>query len=297
MLVMAVLSDIHSNYVALEKCLEHAVRAGADTFVFLGDYAGDFAYPRKTMDLLYALKEKYRCFFIKGNKENYWINYEKEPRGWREYDSTTGILYYTYQNLRQRDMQFFKSLSIKGELTFDGLPPLTICHGSPRKVNEKLLPDDENTFSIIEDDPNDYILCGHTHVQGEIMTHKGKMVLNAGSVGISLQSDGKAQFMILRGVQGAWSHEFVSLEYDRETVIADLHSSGLYKKAPYWCRVSEKCIKTGEISHGTVLERAMELCRERSGECRWPDIPEECWAQAVKEMENGVFPADAAGVI
>ena len=64
MLVMAVLSDIHSNYVALEKCLEHAVRAGADTFVFLGDYAGDFAYPRKTMDLLYALKEKYRCFFV-----------------------------------------------------------------------------------------------------------------------------------------------------------------------------------------------------------------------------------------
>ena len=287
MLVMAVLSDIHCNYVALKKCLEHAVRAGADTFVFLGDYVGDLACPQKTMDILYELKEKYRCFFIKGNREDYCLNYEKKPECWKEYDSTTGILYYTYHNLRQRDMQFFKSLSYKGELTFEGLPSLTICHGSPRKANEKLLPDDENMFSIIENDPNDYILCGHTHVQGEIMTRNGKTVLNAGSVGVPLQSDGKTQFMILRGSQGAWSHEFVSLEYDIEAVIADLHSYGLYKKAPYWCKVSEKCLRTGEIEHGAVLGRAMELCKEKSGECRWPDIPEECWAQAVKEMKIG----------
>lgn len=283
MLVIAVLSDIHSNYVSLEKCLDYAINAGADSFLFLGDYAGEFAYPQKTMDILYSLKDKYRCFFVKGNKEDYWINYEKKPEGWKEYDSTTGSLYYTYQNLRQRDLQFFKSLSLKEELAFDGLPSLTVCHGSPRKVNEKLLPDAENTFSIMDNDPNDYILCGHTHVQGQI-EHNGKTVLNAGSVGMPLQSNGKAQFMILRGSQGVWSHQFVSLEYDIDTVIAELYSSGLYKKAPYWCKVSENCLRTGEISHGTVLKRVMELCRDKFGECRWPDIPEECWAQAVKEM-------------
>lgn len=286
MLVIAVLSDIHSNYVSLQKCLDYAINAGADTFIFLGDYVSDFAYPQKTMDLLYALKEKYRCFFVKGNRDDYMINYEKEPKGWKEYDSTTGSLYYTYQNLRQRDLQFFKSLSPKEELEFDGLPSLTVCHGSPRKVNEKLLPDAESTFSIMDNDPNDYILCGHTHVQGQI-EHNGKMVLNAGSAGVPLRSHGKAQFMILRGSQGTWSHEFVSLEYDIEAAIADLYSSGLHKKAPYWCKVLEKSVRTGEIEHGAVMERAMELCKEKFGECRWPDIPEECWAQAVKEMELG----------
>lgn len=284
MLTIAVLSDIHSNYVSLQKCLEHAINAGADTFIFLGDYASDFAYPQKTMDILYALKEKYRCFFLKGNRDDYMINYEKEQKGWKEYDSTTGALYYTYWNLRQRDLQFFKSLSPKEELEFDGLPSLTVCHGSPRKVNEKLLPNAENTFSVMDNDPNDYILCGHTHIQGKI-EHNGKMVLNAGSVGVPMQSHGKAQFMILRGSQGTWSHEFVSLEYDIEAAIADLYSSGLYKKAPYWCKVLEKSVRTGEIEHGAVLERAMELCKEKFGECRRPDIPEECWAQAVKEMK------------
>ena len=106
----------------------------------------------------------YRCFFIKGNKEDYWINYEKEPKGWKEFDSTTGSLYYTYQNLEEKDLQFFKSLPLQEALALEGLMPVTISHGSPRKANEKLLPDRENTFLIMENNASDYILCGHTHI-------------------------------------------------------------------------------------------------------------------------------------
>ena len=282
MLNVAVLSDIHGNYAAFQKCLDYAENIGIDTFIFLGDYLGELAYPQKTMDILYSVKEKYKCFFIKGNKEDYWINYEKEPKGWNEYDSTTGCLYYTYHNLKPKDLQFFKSLSFKEELEFDGLLPITICHGSPRKVNEKLLPDNENTFQIMENNSSDYILCGHTHIQNKI-EHNGKIVLNAGSVGFSMNSNGKTQFMILKGMQDMWDYEFISLKYDIETVIADLHSSGLSKKAPYWCKVSENLLRTGEVSHGTVLVRAMELCKDKYGECNWPNVPEECWEQAVKE--------------
>lgn len=280
---IAVLSDIHGNYVALQKCLVYAVNAGADAFIFLGDYLGELAYPQRTMDLLYELKEKYSCFFIKGNKEDYWINYEKGPKEWKEFDSTTGSLYYTYQNLREKDLQFFKALSFRRELAFDGLPPMTICHGSPRKVNEKMLPDNENTFLMMEENSSDYILCGHTHIQGKI-ERNGKIVLNAGAVGVSLHSNGRAQFMILKGRQDKWDYEFVSLEYNVEDVIADLHLSGLSKKAPCWCSVSENLLRTGEISHGAVLARAMALCKEQYGECSWPNVPEACWEQAVEEM-------------
>ncbi len=280
---IAVLSDIHGNYAALQKCLDYAINIGIDTFIFLGDYLGELAYPQKTMEILYAVKEKYRCFFIKGNKEDYWINYEKEPKGWKEFDSTTGSLYYTYQNLEEKDLQFFKSLPLQEALALEGLMPVTICHGSPRKANEKLLPDRENTFLIMENNASDYILCGHTHIQGKI-EHKGKVVFNAGSVGVSLHSNGKAQFMILKGMQDRWDCAFVSLEYDIENVIADLHSSGLRKKAPCWCKVSEHLLRTGEISHGTVLARAMALCKDKFGECSWPNIPEGCWEQAVKEL-------------
>lgn len=281
---IAVLSDIHGNYVALQECINYAINNKIDTFIFLGDYVGELAYPQKTMEILYSLSEKYKCYFVKGNKEDYWIDYKnKGETGWIENDSTTGSLYYTYRNLTQKDFAFFESLPIKMELEFEDLKPITICHGSPLKVNEKLLPENENTFSIMERNVNNYILCGHTHIQGTIV-HNGKVVLNAGAVGVSLHGNGRAQFMILHGTSENWDYEFVSLTYDIEKVVEDLHTSGLYKKSPYWCKVSENLLKTGETSHGTVLARAMAICKQKYGECTWPNVPEECWEQAVKEM-------------
>lgn len=281
---IAVLSDIHGNYIALRKCIDYALKKEVDTFIFLGDYVGELAYPQKTMEILFELKENYNCHFIRGNKEDYWINYEKNGEmGWNEFDSTTGALYYTYHNLQPKDLDFFRSLLHSDELTFDGLPPITICHGSPQKINEKLLPNDEKTVAIMEKNNTSYILCGHTHIQGKI-EHEGKILLNAGAVGVSLHGNGNAQFLILQGAQDAWEYEFVSLEYDVETVIKDLHSSGLSEKAPAWCKVSGNLLRTGEISHGTVLAKAMAICWEKYGECNWPNIPEECWDLAVNEL-------------
>ena len=153
------------------------------------------------------------------------------------------------------------------------------------QANEKLLPDKQKTYEIMERDNNTIILCGHTHLQG-LIEHDGKMVLNPGAVGVSLHSDGKSQFMILTGTEGTWEHEFISLDYDVEQVIADLKTSGLSVQAPSWCKVSEHLLRTGEISHGTVLAKAMALCKEELGECIWPIIPEKYWEKAVEEMLN-----------
>ena len=281
---IAVLSDIHSNYVALQECINYAINNKIDTFIFLGDYVGELAYPQKTMEILYSLSEKYKCYFVKGNKEDYWSDYKKKGEiGWIENDATTGSLYYAYHNLSQKDFVFFESLPIKMELEFENLKPITICHGSPLKVNEKLLPEDENTFSIMERNENNYILCGHTHIQGAIV-YNGKVVLNAGAVGFPLYGNGKTQFMILHGTSEKWDYEFINLSYDIEKVVEDLHTSGLYEKSPYWCKVSENLLRTGETSHVEVLTKAMAICKQKYGECIWPNVPEECWEQAVREM-------------
>lgn len=281
---IAVLADIHSNYGAFKKCIDYILSRNITTFIFLGDYVGELAYPQRTMELLYTLKDKYNCFFIKGNKENYWINYKKNgEQGWKDNDSTTGSLLYTYNNLTKRDISFFECLTDTQEILTEDMPALTICHGSPQKVNKKMLPGDENTFSVMESDKNSIILCGHTHMQAEIK--RGiKRVLNPGSIGVPLHSDGKAQFLILHGENGSWNHDFISLEYDIEKEIAALYESGLNISAPYWCRITENLLRKGNISHGTVLARAMSLCSSETGECNWPDIPEKYWKQAVSEM-------------
>ncbi len=109
-------------------------------------------------------------------------------------------------------------------------------------------------------------------------------MLNPGSVGTPIGSGGKTQFLILHGDNGVWQEEFVSLEYDVDKAIRDMQEAGLYSYAPYWSKVTEHMLKGGHISHGTVLARAMEFCRDAYGECHWPQIPEECWQQAVEEL-------------
>ena len=103
----AVLSDIHGNAAALQTCLRYCIDQGVHRFWFLGDYLGELAYPQKTMALLYALQKRYDCCFIRGNKEDYWFG---DMTSWKEYDSTTGALYYTYHQMTEEDFRFFKSM-------------------------------------------------------------------------------------------------------------------------------------------------------------------------------------------
>ncbi len=65
---IAVFSDIHGNYEAFKQCVDLVLGRGIRTFIFLGDYSGEFPYPQKTMGLLYALKEAYTCFFVRGTR-------------------------------------------------------------------------------------------------------------------------------------------------------------------------------------------------------------------------------------
>ncbi|MDP4090301.1 MAG: metallophosphoesterase [Bacillota bacterium] len=281
---IAVLADIHGNYIALECCLEYVLSRNISTFFFLGDYIGELAYPDRTMQMLYYMNDRDECYFIKGNKEDYWLKYRADgEKGWKDKNSASGSLLYAYNALTSRDLDFFAHLQPVQEITVGEMPPVTICHGSPNKINEKMLPDNDRTMEIMNSVKTSTILCGHTHVQSKIV-HSGKCVLNPGAVGMPLFSEGKTQFLILHGNDGTWSEEFISLQYDVDRVIRDMHEVKFDEHAPYWSLITENILRGGNTSHGKILSRAMELCRKETGDCVWPDIPEKCWAQAVNEL-------------
>lgn len=292
---IAVIADIHSNYIALEQCVKYAAKRGIRTFLFLGDYIGEMAYPERTMTLLAKYRKKYDCRFIRGNKEKYWLDYRNNgEKGWPEYNSTTGALYYAYHCLSEKDLAFFESLPITDTYTFPGLPRITVCHGSPRNEREHLILDEQASKEILEQSETDYILCAHTHVQGKFTLpandrHRERVVLNPGSVGLPLGSKSSAQFLILHGEEGCWKEEFIQIDYDVEIVIRQLETSGLAARAPYWCQITSNLLRYKEkcsYGHADVLERAMELCYQETGACIWPDIPERFWVAAMK-----AFPA------
>ncbi len=281
---IAVLSDVHGNYIALERCIEYASSRNISTFFFLGDYIGELAYPQRTMKILYDINKRYNCYFIKGNKEDYWLKYRLcGENGWKDRNSASGSLLYAYKSLTSKDLDFFAQLQPVREITISDMPSITICHGSPNKINEKMLPDDDRTIKVINSVKTSIILCGHSHIQRKIV-HNEKCVLNPGAVGVPLFSKGKTQFLILHGNSGMWSEEFISLAYAVDRVIKDMHEVMLDEHAPHWSMITENILRGGNISHGRILSRAMELCREETGDCVWPDIPERYWAKAVSEL-------------
>ena len=283
---IAVFSDIHGSHIALKTCLDYALERGADTFILLGDYLGELAYPKKTIKMLYDLKAKYPCYFVRGNKEDYWQRYEAcGETGWKEVDSTTGALYYVYYELTKEDKEFFRAMPLSQRVCpKENMPEFIICHGSPNSTTDQLLMGSELAYKTLEELCEvSLIICGHTHRQGKI-EKDGKAILNPGAIGTPLESNGKTQFLLLHEVEGTWQEEFVSLDYDRDTVVEELKTSGLYKKAPYWCKITENLLYAGKPSHGKVLGRAMQLCHEETGECIWPDVPDKFYEQALKDL-------------
>lgn len=284
---IAVLADIHSNYIALEKCMDYALKRGIRSFIFLGDYIGEMAYPERTMELIRQYAKEYDCTFIRGNKEDYWINQRSGKKlVLEEYSSTTGALRYAYEHMTDEDIDFFEEIPIARKLQYGDLPTLIACHGSPFSAKEHMHIGSERTLEILERTEVDLILCGHTHKQGKT-EYNGKMVLNPGSVGLSHGARAMSQFMILHGEAGQWREEFVSLSYDTEAVVNQLEESGLSRRAPGWCRITAYSLRNNtlqDIVHGQVLFRVMELCKQETGECNWPNIPEKYWDVALAEF-------------
>lgn len=282
---IAVLADIHSNHIALETCLKEAQKRGAQEYLFLGDYLGELAYPEKTLGILDRMARQYSCVFIRGNKEDYWINQHNGTGNWNWQAGTSGsgMLVYVYERLTSDQIEWFEKMPIAKTIHYPGYPPFVICHGSPWKTNEGLREDydyiDEKT-KLLE---TELTICAHFHIQSEYIRN-GKRVVNPGAVGVPLRSDGMTQFMMLHGDDGRWATEFISLPYDRETAIREMDSEKLYIQAPGWYRVTKEVLRNGKATHLTTLTRAHDLYKNDSGVDDWGNIPEKYWEMALSEL-------------
>ncbi len=281
---VAAIADIHSNYIAFDKCVEYSLKKGVDTFLLLGDFVAELPYPERIMERLYAMKEKYNCIFIRGNKEDYWLEHlanGDSKAQWKDGDSTTGMLLYAYNNLSKKDLEFYEEMPIAMKVEFEGCQPFMVCHGTPDKTNEKMIPDTDRIRQIMDEMDTDLIVCGHTHIQNKF-EYNGKVCLNTGACGIAL--GGKIEFIILEGDEYGWKEELIGMDYDVSQVLKDIEESGIEAHAPSWTAVTKDIIKGGHTFHSRVLFRAMDLCVKENGECIWPDVPEKYWEMAVKEM-------------
>lgn len=228
---LAVMSDIHSNYPALRACVEDARAAGAEGFVFLGDYISDLAYPRQTMDLLYGLKGKYPCWFLRGNREDYMLRAWREGTIFRK-GSKEGSLRYTFRQLREKDLVFFEGLPIYRKMMIDGVW-IEAAHAE-RLTNAHVFEEDDPYLdTVFADMQTSLLLTGHSHRQ-YIRCRDGRQILNPGALGIPQGRPGYAQYAIADVSAGDIRTELRGIAYHVPEVIREQFDSGLAAQAGLW---------------------------------------------------------------
>ena len=270
---VAVLSDIHSNYHAFKACYEDAVKCGAETFIFLGDYVSDLSEPQRTMDLVYETQSKYPTVCLRGNREGYMLDCES-GRSRFVHGSKSGSLLFTYEHLRKKDMEFIRGLRISDTIEIEGVR-IEIAHAAMDNDRFYFDNNDGHTADIFPQMKCDYLLTGHSHKQ-YIQQNAGRTIINPGSVGIPQDGTRNPQYALLDVADGTVSCEFREVPYDMTDAIHSQFASGLVDYAKYWAIGILYDIITGEECVLKLLSAV-----EKSGEF----ANEEIWKTAAIEMD------------
>ena len=287
---VGVIADVHSNQIAFRACVNYMINAGCEEFLLLGDFVSDTAGTRQTMELLYELMKQFPCHVLRGNREEYMIEQrrarkQKEEEKYWIVNSASGNLLYTYEQLTERDLDFFESLPITFCYEKEGYPAITCCHGSPVNTRELLWLDSERTKEVLDEIDTGYLLAAHTHYPG-ISRHHGKTYMNTGSSGIAIGDPGYAHAIILESGQNEWKPEFLRIPYDINQVIQDIFSSGLYDMAPWFLNNNLHILLTGTDLTPDLVHLAAKLQKENAADAKeWPHIEEKYFAQAADSLK------------
>lgn len=250
---LAVLSDIHSNYYALKTCLDWIDENEMDGIVFLGDYVSDCAFPQKTMELLYKTRQKYKTWFVRGNREASMIEGNMAPN--------LESLRYTYENLSKEDIAFFKTMPIAAEVRIDGYPLLSISHGDYHNDRENIRPENDAMKRLLFEMNGTLHLCGHTH-NSFIYEKDGKTIANPGSAGVPQDGSPEAGMAVIESDGNSWKVVLMKLAYDVEKTVEAIHTSGLFARANTFARCIIATIRTGTDYKKKCLDLAMEYKKE-----------------------------------
>ena len=248
---IAAFSDVHSNSLALEAVLEDIERLGKDVqIVVAGDFLNCGPFPRETLALIETLPDP---IIIAGNHEEYVLeNFEANKNGPRSapYRALFAPSYWTATQLSNKQLDWLKDLPRRSELAGPNGTLVKIVHGSPRQQTEGLYPelDESSLEDIFDGEMSDRCLwiSGHTH-RPFFSRWGGMTITNNGSVGMSLDGDNRACYMVAEWDEkwGDWQIEHRRVKYNVERVITATLANADYEQGGPFMRLMAYGLKYG----------------------------------------------------
>ena len=213
-MLVGLISDVHSNAVALEAVLSALNEMGAKKILHAGDIIGYNPYPNETVELF----RKNRIISILGNHDRALLS--KDTSDFNPH--AAAALEWTGNVLLPDKFKYFLSLKNLESLLINNTRAVLV-HGSPRDVDEYVFPENASPYFLAAADC-DVLVLGHTHIQFKREYSSGTIV-NPGSVGQPRDENPKAAFAVLDTASGKVELERTS--YDIEKVAEDIFSAHL----------------------------------------------------------------------
>jgi predicted phosphodiesterase len=239
---LAVLSDIHGNLIAFEAALKDLESVGAvDMLWVLGDLAAFGPRPAECMRLVRELPEKFgedKVKVIGGNTDRYLVTgkrpevpAQKDEESLRQiaafWTGRDTILNWCVSALSWDDYEFLaKIIGKETALTVKDYGTVIGYHAIPGDDEPILSPDtsEEEALDHLLDREGRLGIGGHIHVQMDRNLGRWRAI-NVGSVGMSFDMRGKAQWGLFTFENGAIDVDLRAVPYDIEAAAADARAS------------------------------------------------------------------------
>ncbi len=216
---LAILADIHGNLPALEAVLADLAAFPVDGVIVAGDLVNWGPFSAAVVER--ALAEGWAV--IRGNNEFYLLDYltPRAPAVWDDpahYPLLPWLREQLGDQLHARIATWPDSLSVRPP----DAPPLLVIHGSPRDNAEGIVPAIEEAAlaPLLAGVTEGTIVAAHTHLPMDRQIGRWHL-LNPGSVGVPLQGELVASYLLLEGTAGGWRGTFRRVPFSNEALFAE----------------------------------------------------------------------------
>jgi len=203
--MIAIISDIHGNYIALIAVINELERLGIKKIVCLGDVGGYYCQVNECCEIL----QRKSIFSLMGNHDWYLATGDRCPRS----SAANRCLDYQRKIISKINLNWLANLKPQAEI--EGL---SIVHGGWNNPLDEYVAPSGNYFNRVR---GRFFASGHTHIPC-IWSAPGKMYCNPGSVGQPRDGDPRASFAV-------WNYVKFSLhrvEYDFRLLQKEMQKAG-----------------------------------------------------------------------
>lgn len=222
---IAIISDIHGNWTALEAVLVDIRKRGVDQIICAGDYIDPMPSSRRVHDFL--MNEK--IVSLRGNHEDYVINSFEDPAHIVNTSIQFRAVKVSASLFDAKSIAELKALPFTYSISNKKAGDLLVCHASPisnqRGWRYEILPEVERSLLDSEEST---IVCGHWH-DPETRIWKNKKLVTAGSVGVPLAGNLAAEYVLLEAAEAEWHVEHLTVRYDPRATIDEYLQSGFVR--------------------------------------------------------------------